>query len=460
MDRDRAGPDDPLSDLLGVVESPDRGRRRLPRLVDRLTEPDPAVRIGAAWALCRVARTDPDAVRYVTRRLAGRLDGDAPAELRLLADYLARTQPEGVADALAGGTDGAAAPARGGPLDSGSEANGDGDAVMPAAGDAGSGQSDPAAFDGASSGEAGDGTRGADEAAGPPARDGWAASGELSAIKYASDFDRLTVLAGRRRRRYADVYRALGERDGAELPVGLALFHRPDEGRAAFAEDLAAALTRWATVDDGDGVATLYDWGTEPRPWAVVEYAGVALSDRGRLPPATARWNAERLATALVEAHAGGVVHGGVDPGNVAYYGNVIDEDERQPPLLTNVALMGAVRQHFDPTGRLDPRYAAPEYFDREFGRVDHATDVYGLGAVIYRLFTGEPPYDGDYEAVRRQVMEAPPPLPGDVTDVPDRIDDVVSKAMARRKLRRYESVAQLAADLRAADAGGDADAR
>ncbi|WP_225333896.1 hypothetical protein [Halomicrobium urmianum] len=460
MDRDRAGPEDPLADLLAVVESPDRGRRSLPRLVDRLTEPDPAVRIGAAWALCRVVRADPDAVRYVTRRLAGRIDGDAPAELRLLADYLARTQHERVADALAGGNDDAAIPVRDGRPGAEPGAGGDLDAVMPEADGAMRTPSDPATFDDGGDDRESDGTPADEAVAGPPARDGWTASSELSAIKYASEFDRLTVLAGRRRRRYADVYRALGVRDGEELPVGLALFHRPDEGQEAFAEDLAAALTRWASADDHEDVATLYDWGTEPRPWAVVEYAGVTLSDRGRLPPATARWNAERIANALVEAHAGGVVHGGVDAGNVAYYGNVIDEDERQPPLLTNVALMGAVRRHFDPTGRLDPRYAAPEYFDRDFGRVDHATDIYGLGSVIYRLFTGESPYDGDYGTVRRRVLESEPPLPGAVADVPDRIDDVVSKAMARRKLRRYESVEHLAADLRAVDAGGDADGR
>ncbi|MFC6755786.1 hypothetical protein ACFQER_02550 [Halomicroarcula sp. GCM10025894] len=106
-------------------------------------------------------------------------------------------------------------------------------------------------------------------------------------------------------------------------------------------------------------------------------------------------------------------------------------------------------RHQFDPAQFLDPRYAAPEYYQRRFGRIDHATDIYGLGAVCYRLFTGEPPYTGAFEAVRDEVLSSGPPDPSAVADVPPAVDDIVGKAMARRKLARYETAAHLRQELR-----------
>ncbi|MEA5408958.1 hypothetical protein VB773_16205 [Haloarculaceae archaeon H-GB2-1] len=53
--------------------------------------------------------------------------------------------------------------------------------------------------------------------------------------------------------------------------------------------------------------------------------------------------------------HRQGITHGGLDPSNVAYVGNALDEDEQQPPLLTNVGLMHAFRWYVDPAEYLDP---------------------------------------------------------------------------------------------------------
>jgi serine/threonine protein kinase len=118
---------------------------------------------------------------------------------------------------------------------------------------------------------------------------------------------------------------------------------------------------------------------------------------------------------------------------------------------------MHAFRSHFEPSSYLDPRFAAPEYYDSDFGSVDTATDVYGLGAVCYSLFTGRPPFDGSYEEVRRAVLEESPVPPSAVVDaVPEAIDEVIAKALAKRKLTRYESVAAVLADLkRVADRDG-----
>jgi len=68
----------------------------------------------------------------------------------------------------------------------------------------------------------------------------------------------------------------------------------------------------------------------------------------------------------------------------------------------------------------------------------------------VYLLFTGDPPYDGEYGRIRDRVLTDPPPRPSDVVAVPDGLlDDVVTKAMARQKLQRYEMVTHMEQELR-----------
>ena len=469
-----------LTAPLAAIEHPEQGRRLLPHLLGLLDASDDGIRLGACWAICRVAGADPDLAPYLAGRLLDRLEDDPSLEVELIVSYLEARYPDAVATELdqrdaerddrrrrpLGGSAAGLDPSR-----SRLENRSVGRTRLPGA------ESDPGprrvythddeqtADPGHETGEASD--DGSGDATGDEGGDSTAAGDDpdplapgtgvgdetpelLSLLTYESDFDSLSVVDGRTRTRYADVYRTLGVQDGDEVGVGLALFHRPAEGVDRFVAALDAALDRWDAIADHDNVVSLYDWGAEPRPWAATEYTDLTLAARGRLTPAVAHWNARSLADALVYCHENGVVHGGIDPGNVAYYGNVLDDSERQPPLLTNVGFMRAVRHCFDPTTRLDPRYAAPEYYERRYGQIDHATDVYHLGAVCYRLFTGQPPYDGPYDDVRGAILDGERRHPSEVADVPPGIDDVVTKAMATEKLRRYESVAHMRAELEA----------
>ena len=154
------------------------------------------------------------------------------------------------------------------------------------------------------------------------------------------------------------------------------------------------------------------------------------------------------LADALGHCHRHGAVHGGLDPKSVVYPGDGLTGLDE--PILDNPGLMGVFRRYFEPADYLDPRFAAPEYFDDDFGAVDTATDVYGLGAVCYFLLTGRPPFDGSYGAVRRGVLSESPDAPSSVVDAaPADADSVLAKALAKRKLKRYDSVEAFAADLR-----------
>lgn len=271
----------------------------------------------------------------------------------------------------------------------------------------------------------------------------------FASIAALSDFDRLSAVARGVEERYATGYRCRAAVDDDERGVAARLFDRPEESdRLDFRAALSDALGRWEALGDGDRVVAVVDWGERPRPWVATQPVDASLADRGRPPVDRAVDQAVALADALGHCHRHGAVHGGLDPKSVVYPGDGLTGLDE--PILDNPGLMGVFRRYFEPADYLDPRFAAPEYFDDDFGAVDTATDVYGLGAVCYFLLTGRPPFDGSYGAVRRGVLSESPDAPSSVVDAaPADADSVLAKALAKRKLKRYDSVEAFAADLR-----------
>jgi len=438
---------EPSEIVAEVLTASEVRRDRVPVLLGLLDVGDRQVRLGAATALCVVAEEHPEIASSLVGRLADRIDGEGGLAAGLAMEYLAVRYPDAVEAALTVEMES--------PLH-------DHDRSNPIREDLGN--RDVGRTRAAGGGPAGDPRqvyteddentldeetgRGSDDddvgntiGQRPRAADAeW-----LAVIESESRFDRLTVLAARDHRRYGSTYRTRGTVDETDHAVALRLLRDHGDDVAG----LDARLDDWRSVADTDNVVTLYDWGPRPRRWMATEYTEQTLSDRDRFPPTEAAWHAERLATAVASIHEAGVVHAGIDPQSVAYYGNVLEENERQPPLLDNVGLLQYYRQYVDPSELLDPRYAAPEYYERRYGRIDHSTDVYQPGAVCYRLFTGQPPYSGGFEAVREAVLDRAPPTPSDVADVPDAVDDIVGKAMATQKLTRYETAAHLGQELR-----------
>ncbi|MFC7132241.1 MULTISPECIES: protein kinase domain-containing protein [Salinibaculum] len=270
-----------------------------------------------------------------------------------------------------------------------------------------------------------------------------AASETFQAIARESGFDDLTVVAPETERRYANVLRARARAGDTERGVAVRLLHTPGEGRF---DGLADQLRAWARLVEAPGIVTVVDWGTTPRPWIATEYVEETLARRGRLAPAAALKHARALTGALVQLHQQDVVHGAVDPRNVAYAADTLEE---RRPMLDNAGLIGVYRQTFDPADYLDPRYAAPEYFDSQYGRLDHATDIYQLGMVVYRLCAGRHPFDGSYGEIREGVLNDRPPAATDCTPaLPDAVDEVLAKATAKQKLTRYETAHAFHQDL------------
>ncbi len=172
------------------------------------------------------------------------------------------------------------------------------------------------------------------------------------------------------------------------------------------------------------------------------------IEDRGRLPPDRAAELVAAAADALDHVHGHGVVHRDLKPENV-----LVEADGRPRILDFGLALDRAARRltlSGDIVGT--PAYMAPEQTGAVAGaEPGPATDVYGLGGVLYAALTGAPPFaGGDPYATLALVLEEPPRRPGLIApDVPAPLEAICLRALEKRPEDRYPSAAELAADLR-----------
>jgi WD40 repeat protein len=165
-------------------------------------------------------------------------------------------------------------------------------------------------------------------------------------------------------------------------------------------------------------------------------------------PKAAARLVAE-AAEAVAHAHARGVLHRDLKPDNI-----LVDADGH--PYLTDFGIARRLADDSDltrtgvPLGT--PKYMAPEQADNRRGSITTATDVYGLGAVLYALLTGRPPFTGDHLADILAKVRTEPPVPPRKLNpsIPPDLETICLKCLEKDPRRRYATADDLAADLRA----------
>jgi serine/threonine protein kinase len=167
------------------------------------------------------------------------------------------------------------------------------------------------------------------------------------------------------------------------------------------------------------------------------------------VPPRQAAQLVQRLAEAMHYAHQRGVLHCSLKPSNIT----LAAEDV---PKITNFSLSvllkePAVARHLS---RRLPSYMAPEVMDNRADDIGPATDVYALGAILYKLLTGAPPFraeslDQTRELVRTQMPAPPSSLRnGSQPDFPVELDEVCLKCLAKEPKNRYASAGDLAREL------------
>ena len=197
----------------------------------------------------------------------------------------------------------------------------------------------------------------------------------------------------------------------------------------------------------------------EGAPALVMEWIdGPSLADRG--PPGVAALRdsvalLRDLARAVAALHDAGVVHRDIKPANVLLAR--ASGDGRGVPKLVD---FGLARPELDASAVVTrpsvavgtPSFMAPEQtgLDAALGAVGPATDIHGLGALLYWLLSGRAPYDGQTTAAALQqaVRGDCPPLSAIVPRLPADVGTIVATCLARQPERRYRSAAALADDL------------
>ncbi|HEV3257393.1 MAG TPA: serine/threonine-protein kinase, partial [Gemmataceae bacterium] len=221
----------------------------------------------------------------------------------------------------------------------------------------------------------------------------------------------------------------------------------PDE-RARFQRE-AEAVARLKHPN----IVQVYDVGdSDGRPYFTMELLdGGSLAQELSGTPQPARQVAALVATlaeAVHAAHQSGIVHRDLKPANilltadgtpkVADFG-LARHVEGEPALTLSGARIGT------------PSYMAPEQVIAKAGTIGPAADIYGLGALLYEMLTGRPPFRGETAAeTQRQVISDEPVSPSRlITKVPRDLETICLKCLSKEPNRRYASAAALADDLK-----------
>ncbi|MFB6558972.1 serine/threonine-protein kinase [Streptomyces sp. NPDC056400] len=184
----------------------------------------------------------------------------------------------------------------------------------------------------------------------------------------------------------------------------------------------------------------------------------VMLDRTGPLPVETAARIAGQVASALDAAHAHDLVHRDVKPGNILIAPGT-DRDHPEHAYLTD---FGLTKKSLSLTGFTTDgqfvgtlTYVAPEQISGK--PVDGRCDVYSLGCVVYEALAGEPPFqrDDDIALLWAHQYDAPPALSSRRPGLPEEVDAVLAKALAKSPDDRWNSCLEFTGALRRAGEGG-----
>jgi urea transport system substrate-binding protein len=214
-------------------------------------------------------------------------------------------------------------------------------------------------------------------------------------------------------------------------------------------------------------IVRVYDVGeVDGFPYLVLEYIrGGGLDGHLKGAPLPVRVAADvimRLARAIHYAHQQGIIHRDLKPSNILLQPRPNESTPPGPahpvasmdPKVTDFGLAKQMGEdeHLTGSGAVlgTPCYMAPEQARGQGDRISPATDVYGLGAILYETLTGEPPFRGttSIEIIQR-VATVPPIAPRRLRpDLPVDLETICLKCLQKEPGQRYGTALELAADL------------
>src|SRR5688572_26015123 len=208
-------------------------------------------------------------------------------------------------------------------------------------------------------------------------------------------------------------------------------------------------------------IVQIFDFDiAEGHPYIVMEYLrGPSLavylrelnSRDEKLPPAQVARLLSIAGTALDYAHEQGIIHRDIKPGNIILHNKTglfssdLPLSSLTEPVITD---FGLVRIHTTTQTSAGKRSGTPAYMSPEQARgftVDHRSDIYSLGIVLYELVAGHVPFEAEtnWGIIFKHINEPPPPIPG----IPPSVQAVIDRVLAKDPDARYQTCRELVAD-------------
>jgi serine/threonine protein kinase len=170
--------------------------------------------------------------------------------------------------------------------------------------------------------------------------------------------------------------------------------------------------------------------------------------DRGEISTEEVLYIATQIASGLACAHDNGIVHRDIKPSNI-----ILTRDKEIKIIDFGLAkLAGKTKLTKDGSTLGTAAYMSPEQARGE--EVDHRSDIFSLGSILYEMISGERPFKGEHEAalLYEIVHEEPDPLMQYRSDIPQRLQEITDKALAKDVADRYQSAKELLAAIEGLD--------
>ncbi len=259
--------------------------------------------------------------------------------------------------------------------------------------------------------------------------------------------DRYEIKAELGRGGMASVYKAIDPRFKRDVAIKVlpAAFMHEAMFRARFEREAQTIASL-----EFPGIVPVYDYGDENgQPYLVMRYMpGGSLADllkQGPLPIDKTNRIFSRLASALDYVHSKGIIHRDLKPANILFdpHGNAYLSDfgiahlAEASVALTGDALIGT------------PSYMSPEQA-RGDGDIDHRSDIYALGAILFEMLTGRLPYEATTPMgiAMKHLIDPVPRILAVKADLPAACEDLIERAMAKERDRRFQTASDMASAL------------
>ena len=258
----------------------------------------------------------------------------------------------------------------------------------------------------------------------------------------------------------AEVY--LGTHLTLERPVAVKLLHSYIEEDPFLLERFHREAKVVASLRHPN-IVQIFDFDTiDGHPYIVMEFLrGPTLATylrqmhqrKKRLPPNQVAHLLRGLTDAIDYAHSQGVIHRDIKPSNILLH-NKTDEIPLDKPLpndaeaiVTDFGLVRVVDAASQTVSGLisgTPAYMSPEQARGD--QVDHRTDIYSLGVVLYEMLAGRVPFEADNTVtiLHMHIHTPPPPIPG----IPAKVQAVMDRALQKNPDARYQSSLEMAEDF------------